>query len=87
MFIRMTDFILEGALNEQLSHAAQKYSRIKCTNWALYKAPYLLGTRDMREATPTEKARVYDQFFSIIFPQNVISFRNEGRFKRVALAG
>ena len=87
MFIRMTDFIVPDAVNEQLSHAAQKYHRLYCTNWALYKAPYLLGTRNIGKATPTEKSQVYNKFFSIIFPHYVISMRNVGQFRRVTLAG
>ena len=87
MFIRMTDFILEGAVNKQLSYAAQKYHRLESTNWALYKAPYLLGTRNIGEATPSEKSQVYNRFFSIIFPHYVISMRNVGQFRRATLAG
>ena len=87
MFIRMTDFIVPDAVNEQLSHAAQKYHRLYCTNWALYKAPYLLGTRNIGEATPSEKLQVYNRFFSIIFPHYVISMRNVGQFRRATLAG
>ena len=87
MFIRMTDFIVPDAVNEQLSHAAQKYHRLYCTNWALYKAPYLLGTRNIEEATPSEKSQVYNRFFSIIFPHYVISMRNVGQFRRATLAG
>ena len=83
----MTDFIVPDAVNEQLSHAAQKYHRLYCTNWALYKAPYLLGTRNIGKATPTEKSQVYNKFFSIIFPHYVISMRNVGQFRRVTLAG
>ena len=87
MFIRMTDFIVPDAVSEQLSHAAQKYHRLYCTNWALYKAPYLLGTRNIGEATPSEKSQVYNRFFSIIFPHYVISMRNVGQFRRAILAG
>ena len=87
MFIRMTDFIVPDAVNEQLSHAAQKYHQLYCTNWALYKAPYLLGTRNIGEATPSEKSQVYNRFFSIIFPHYVISMRNVGQFRRATLAG
>ena len=87
MFIRMTDFIVPDAVNEQLSHAAQKYHRLYCTNWALYKAPYLLGTRNIGEATPSEKSQVYNRFFSIIFPHYVISMRKFGQFRRATLAG
>ena len=87
MFIRMTDFIVPDAVNEQLSHAAQKYHRLYCTNWALDKAPYLLGTRNIGEATPSEKSQVYNRFFSIIFPHYAISMRNVGQFRRVTLAG
>ena len=83
----MTDFIVPDAVNEQLSHAAQKYHRLYCTNWALYKAPYLLGTRNIGEATPSEKSQVYNRFFSIIFPHYVISMRNVGQFRRAILAG
>lgn len=86
MFIRMTDFIIQDALNRALSNAEKKVERIKKICWGTYKAPYLLGTRDMREANHKDRFYMYFHFFEIICPNEVVSVIGPSRYRRSLLA-
>lgn len=87
MFVKMEDFIVEDAMQAALSYAEQQVERIKKSCWAMYKAPYLLGTRDMREADRQDRKRLFFHLFEIIFPDNVVSTLGPDNFRRSLLVG
>ena len=53
----------------------------------MYKAPHLLGTRDMREADRQDRKRLFFHLFEIVFPDNVVSTIGPDDFRRSLLVG